>query len=174
MKIIYWLTQFSICSYDTPRRRMIYSVSIFLFFFLPSVFIILIIKWTLCDTPCGHAVAFTIKRFLRPESDVENNIIYFEYLLGTFSPPPPPYRPLTVCPCIRWYIIIYPRHHYTMSLCLDSRPALDFRLTARAANKVHACRRGGENEGFLHTFIEHYNIYIIYVYIRDTQSRAWG
>lgn len=33
MKIIYWLTQFSICSYDTPRRRMIYSVSIFLFFF---------------------------------------------------------------------------------------------------------------------------------------------
>jgi len=135
----------------------------FSFFSLLSVFIILIIKWTLCDTPCGHAVAFTIKRFLRPESDVENNIIYFKYLLGTSSPPPPPYRPLTVSPCIHWYIIIYPRHHYTMSLCLDSRPALDFRLTARAANKVHACRWGGESEGFLRTFIVHYNIYI-YIY----------
>lgn len=47
------------------------------------------------------ASAFTIKRFLRPESDVENNIIYFEYLLGTSSPPPS-----TISQHIWGYIII--------------------------------------------------------------------
>lgn len=89
----------------------------------------------------------------------QHNILWI-FIRYVFPSPPPPYRLLTVSPCIRGYIIIYPRHHYTVSLCLDSRPALDFRLTARAANKVHACRRGGESKGFLRTFIIRYNIYI--------------
>jgi len=67
------------------------------------------------------ATAFTIKRFLRPESDVENNIIYFEYLLGKSSPSPPAVSHL--------WIYYYYIQATTMSLPLDRRhPVPDFRL----------------------------------------------
>ena len=69
---ISYMRTYIIYIYDTPRRRMIYSVSIHFIFFFPSVFIILIIKCTLCDTPCGlyNKTVFTTRIWRREQHNI--------------------------------------------------------------------------------------------------------
>lgn len=98
------------------------------------------------------AAAFTIKRFLRPESDVENNIIYFEYLLGKSSPPRWPFPPAHFW---IYYCCYYIQATTTMSLRLDRRrPVSDFRLTEPSQSTrlrwgvvVCVCVGGGGGSG---------------------------
>jgi len=109
------------------------------------------------------AAALTIKRFLRPESDVENNIIYFEYLLGTSYPSQGLFHRALVD--ILLLLLLYLRHCNVLAPRQTHRTRFS---SDRTEPKYSSSVKGRGGEGFRRTFI----VYHIYIYIVDHERGA--
>lgn len=161
---IYWLMQFRInpCVYIyiyMTRRAGAWFIRFLYILFFPSVFIILIIKCTLCDTPCGrhhrrrlnNKTVFTTRIWRREQHNIL--WIFIRYVLPS---------PLSVSPRIGRYIIIISAPLRCPCASTDT-PLQIFVWPSRA--KVHVVGRRWRVEG-----VKYFDVpllYTTYIYKLD-------